>query len=488
MRRLSSFTIIMCLLSVISACSSVMDKMEAQTPPNIVFILLDDWGWQDAAFMGSEYYLTPNMDKLASQSYKFTQAYSSSPNCAPTRAALYSGQYPQRTGIYTVKSSERGHSIARRIVPTPNNTVLPDKVDTIAERLQSVGYKTAFIGKWHMGEGANGGPLTQGFDINIAGNHTGTPRSYFSPYKNEELTNGPKGEYLPDRLSAEAVKFIKSAKEQPFFLMLSHYAVHSPIKAPLETVKKHLPRQGNQYQNNPTYAAMLEHSDKSVARVLETLEKHGLDENTWVILTSDNGGFSKATQAPDLRGTKGMLYEGGVRVPLLIKAPKQAVGKVIDEPVSTLDFYPSLLAMTGKQIAKTQPLDGLNILPLLTEQKLDRDALFFHFPAYLQSTRQSGSWRTTPASVIRMGDYKLIEFFEYGQLELYNIKNDLKETHNLALEQPDVTAKLYRKLKHWQKTSQAPIPNQLNPDFDNKYLLPRKSYITWQDVQAKLSE
>lgn len=479
---------LMCSLSLISACSSVADNTKIHAPPNIVFILLDDWGWQDATFMGSEYYLTPNMDKLASQSYKFTNAYSSSPNCAPTRAALYSGQYPQRTGIYTVKSSERGDSRARRIIPTPNQTILPDNVDTIAERLQSAGYKTAFIGKWHMGEGTNGGPLTQGFDINIAGNHTGTPRSYFSPYKNEELADGPKGEYLPDRLSSEAVNFIKSNKDQAFFLMLSHYAVHSPIKAPMETVRKHLPRKGNQYQNNPTYAAMLEHSDNSVARVLEALEEHGLDDNTWVILTSDNGGFSKATQAPDLRGTKGMLYEGGIRVPLLIKSPKQSVGKVIDTPVSTLDFYPSMLAMTGKQIAKTQPLDGANILPVLSNQTIDRDALYFHFPAYLQSTKQAGSWRTTPASMIRTGDYKLIEFFEYGQLELYNINKDLKETRNLALEQPDVTAKLYQKLKRWQQENKAPIPNQLNPDFDNKYLLPRSSYVTWQDVQAKLAE
>lgn len=488
MKPLVTSILLLCSLTVITACNSVADKTDKQTSPNIVFILLDDWGWQDAAFMGSEYYLTPNMDKLASQSYKFTQAYSSSPNCAPTRAALYSGQYPQRTGIYTVKSAERGHSEARRVIPIPNNTILPDTVDTIAERLRSAGYKTAFMGKWHMGEGDKGGPLTQGFDINIAGNHTGTPRSYFSPYKNEELSDGPKGEYLPDRLSAEAVNFIKSNKEQPFFLMLSHYAVHSPIKAPLETVKKHLPRKGNKFQNNPTYAAMLEHSDKSVARVLKALKENGLEDNTWVILTSDNGGYSKATQTPDLRGTKGMLYEGGIRVPLLIKAPNQSKGKVINEPVSTLDFYPSMLAMTGKKITKTQPLDGLNILPLLSEQNIERDALFFHFPAYLQSTKQAGNWRTTPASMVRMGDYKLIEFFEYGQLELYNIKDDLKETRNLALEEPAVTAKLYQKLKRWQKTNQAPIPNKLNSEFDNKYLLPRTSYVTWQDVKAKLDK
>ena len=488
MKKQTLGIILMCTMVLTSACSSISKNKKVTKAPNIIFILLDDWGWQDAAFMGSKYYLTPHMDELAKQSYTFTQAYSSSPNCAPTRAALNSGLRPQKTGIYTVKSSARGKAEQRRIIPTANQTVLKDEVITLAESLKSNGYQTAFIGKWHLGEGEHGGPLTQGFDINIAGNQTGTPKSYFSPFKNPELVDGPNGEYLPDRLSQEAVKFIESNHSKPFFLMLSHYAVHSPIKAPKATVSKHLDRQGDEYHNNPTYAAMLEHTDNSVQRVLDALKTQGLEDNTWVILTSDNGGYDKATQAPELRGSKGMLYEGGLRVPLLIKMPSQSTQTIINEPVSTLDFYPTLLNIANGSAPLQQPLDGKTLLPLLNNQSINREALYFHFPAYLQSTKQKQIWRTTPASMIRMGDYKLIEFFEYGQLELYNIKKDLKETKNLALLEPKRTAKLYLKLKQWQQTSKAPIPTQLNPKFDEKYLLPRQSYVTWQDIQTKLTK
>jgi len=465
-------------------------KNTAIKQPNIVFIMLDDWGWQDAAFMGSKYYKTPNMDALAQTSYRFNQAYSASPNCAPTRAALMSGQYSQRTGIHTVKSSARGDAKKRRLIPTPNKITLADEVITLAESMQQSGYHTAFMGKWHLGAGDEGGPLVQGFDVNVAGNHTGTPKSYFSPYKNSTIKNGPKGEYLPDRLSIEATEYIKSDKgDKPFFLFLSHYAVHTPMKAPKETIAKHKNRKGDKHHKNPIYAAMIEHSDNSVGNILKTLKEQGLDDNTWVFLTSDNGGHEGVTQAPELRGAKGMLYEGGLRVPLLVKAPKQSKQVVIEEPVSTLDFYPTLVKLANGQLPTNQAVDGDNILPLMSAEAFDREAIYFHFPAYLQGKKSANTlWRATPSSMIRMGDYKLIEYFEYGQLELYNIADDLKETTNLALAQPQVTAKLYKNLVNWRKSTQAPVPTELNEKFSKKYELPAKSYVTWQQVQAKLAK
>jgi len=472
-----------------SVQAAELKKATPPPPANIVFIMLDDWGWQDAAFMGSDYYLTPNIDKLAKTSYRFNQAYSASPNCAPTRAAFMSGQYSQRTGIFTVKSAARGKSQQRRLVPPTNNTVLADNVITLAESLKHAGYETAFMGKWHLGAGNKGGPLKQGFDVNIAGNHTGTPKSYFSPFKNTTIKDGPKGEYLPDRLSKEAANYIKADHDKPFFLFLSHYAVHTPMKAPQSTIDKHKYRQGNKYQNNPIYAAMIEHSDNSVANVLKALEEKGIADNTWVILTSDNGGHHGITQAPDLRGAKGMFYEGGLRVPLLIKAPKQHQQVVIEEPVSTLDFYPTLLAIAQEPLPTSQVLDGDNILPLLANEPFQREAMYFHFPAYLEGGRHNKAlWRNTPSSMIRMGDYKLIEYFEYGQLELYNLVNDLKENTNLALIEPLVTAKLYKKLQTWRKSTDAPVPTVLNLEFNKKHQLKRNSYVTWQQVQRLLHQ
>ena len=476
------------ITSVASHAQAITEVSNHAKQPNIVFIMLDDWGWQDSGFMGSNYYKTPNIDKLSKTSYRFNQAYSASPNCAPTRAAFMSGQYSQRTGIHTVADSARGPAKKRRLIPTSNITVLADDVITLAESLQKSGYQTAFMGKWHLGSGEYGGPLKQGFNVNIAGNHSGAPKSYFSPYKNSTIKDGPKGEYLPDRLSIEASNYIKSDHDKPFFLFLSHYAVHTPMKAPKKTVAKYKDTKGDNYHNNPIYAAMIEHSDKSIGHVLKALEEKGITDNTWVILTSDNGGYGGVTQAPDLRGAKGMLYEGGIRVPLLIKAPKQQQQVVIETPVSTLDFYPTFVAMAKGKLPATQAVDGDNILPLLTQEPFNRDAMYFHFPAYLQTNKKkNGIWRATPSSMIRMGDYKLIEYFEYGQLELYNIDKDLKESNNLALAEPNVTATLYKQLQQWRKNTKAPVPTDLNPKFESKYKLSPESYVTWQQVQKKLN-
>eukprot|EP00913_Durusdinium_trenchii_P023415 g21993.t1 len=404
--------------------------------PNIVFLLIDDMGWKDVGFMGSRYYQTPNIDRLARQGMVFHSAYTCGPNCAPTRACLMSGQYSPRHGIYTVGSAERGHAQLRRLIPIRNQTVLDDNVVTIAESLKAAGYVTATMGKWHLGPD----PTTQGFDVNVAGNKSGSPRGgYFSPYRNPQLKDGPKQEYLTDRLTDEAVKFLKSNREKPFFLYLPHYAVHTPIQGKPALIEKYRDRKPHNGQSNPTYAAMVDSVDQSVGRILDTLDELKLTENTIVIFSSDNGGYGPATSMTPLRGSKGMLYEGGVRVPTVVRWPeKVSAGSRCDVPVITVDFYPTLLELTGTALPKNQVLDGESLVPLLTQTgSLKRDAIFWHFPAYLQAYRGiNRPFRTRPAGAIRHGKYKLIEFFEDGRLELYDLENDISEQNNLAESQP----------------------------------------------------
>ncbi|MBT5186581.1 MAG: sulfatase, partial [Kordiimonadaceae bacterium] len=294
-------------------------NVQAADKPNIIFFLIDDWGWQDVGFMGSTYYDTPVMDALATDGIRFDNAYSAAPNCAPTRAALMSSQYSPRTGVYTVGTPERGNTHERRLIPTINKTVLDMPIVTMAESIKAAGYNTAFMGKWHLGDGKEGGPLMQGYDINIGGNYSGTPMGgYFPPYENETISDGPEGEYLTDRLTQEAISYIhEQSADKPFYLQLSHYAVHTPIQAPEKTTAKYKNRQSDAYHSNPVYGAMIDHVDQGIGRILQALKNKGFDENTVVILTSDNGGHGPTTQAPDLRGAKGTPYEGGNRVPMV---------------------------------------------------------------------------------------------------------------------------------------------------------------------------
>jgi len=457
--------------------------------PNIVFILIDDWGWQDVGFMGSTYYDTPNMDALAKQSIRFDHGYSSAPNCAPTRAALMSGQYAPRTGIYTVGDPARGKTEQRKLIPINNNTVLSNSVVTMAQSIKSAGYNTAFMGKWHLGKGTNGGPLVQGFDINIGGNESGAPQGgYFAPYNNPDMTQGPDGEYMTDRLTREAIRYIEQqSKDKPFFLYLSHYAVHTPIQAPKDTTAKYEKRQGDEFHHNAKYGAMVDHVDQGVGKILATLKTKGFDDNTLIVLTSDNGGHGPVTQAPDLRGFKGSPYEGGNRVPLLIRMPgHKGAGRITNVAVNSIDFYPTLVEMADAKMPEGQISDGESLVPILNGgNALQRDALFYHFPAYLQpKSNNKGVWRARPFGAIRMGDYKLIEFFEYGQLELYNLVEDSKESKNLALEKPQITAKLLKRMQTWRTETNAPIPTKLNPEYNKKYA--PKNYITWQEVKSLL--
>jgi len=451
------------------AANSIRKSDAAARRPNFVFILIDDLGYKDVGFMGSTYYETPNIDRLAAQGVVFTSAYTNGPNCAPSRASIMSGQYSPRHGVYTVGSSERGNTRFRKLIPTPNKTTLGSEVVTIAEALKPAGYVTASIGKWHLGKDDKHSPQGQGFDLNIAGNRAGSTRSHFSPYHLENLPDGPKGEYLTDRLTTEALSFIEQNKDRPFFLYLPHYAVHTPIQAKGKLIDKYKSKEPSGGQNDPTYAAMIESTDRGVGQIMNKLDELGLTNNTVVFFFSDNGGVFGITSMQPLRGGKGMLYEAGVRVPLIVRLPGAGdAAAVCDVPVIGIDFYPTILEMAHVPKPKGHVLDGESILPLLTGAKnLERQAIFWHFPAYLQANYGwKQTWRTTPAAAVRSGPWKLIEFFEDGKLELYNLKDDISENNNLAGKMPARTTQMHELLKSWRRSVNAPVPVKLNPQYD----------------------
>jgi len=448
-------------------CRAQPERIEAEPVPekklNFVFIIIDDLGWRDIGLMGRArglgeprvYYETPNIDKLAGQGVVFASAYSNAPNCAPTRACLMSGQYTPRHGVYTVGTSERGKANMRKLIPTPNKTTLDSKVVTIAEALKPGGYTSACIGKWHLGTKEPFRQEDQGFDVVYARSR----RSHFTT----------DGEYLTDRLTDEATKFIEANKDRPFFLYLAHHAVHTPIQAKKELIEKYKTKEPSGGHNNPAYAAMIESVDQSVGRVMDKLDELGLIENTVVFFFSDNGGHANMTSMAPLRGSKGMLYEGGIRVPMIVRWPGVArVRSVCDAPVIGIDFYPTILEMAGVPRPAGHVLDGMSIVPLLKGKgKFKRNAIFWHFPAYLEPyNEKQRPWRTTPAGAVRQWDWKLIEFFEDGKLELYNLKKDIGEKDNLAEKMPDKAKELHQLLVDWRKSVDAPVPTERNPKYD----------------------
>lgn len=448
------------------------DRPEDRTL-NVVFILIDDLGWKDLGCYGSTYYQTPSIDRLAAEGMRFTDGYAACNVCSPTRAAILTGKYPARLLLTQWLPSGRWSRTQHKLREGRYLSNLPLEEVTIAETLREAGYRTAFLGKWHLGTETYYYPEHQGFDVNIAGRDYGAPGSYFYPFKGnwtipttgqtlhkDSPLPGKDGDYLVDRLAEEAVRFIRENSDTPFFLMLSHYAVHTPLQGKPDKVARYEAVPPEQQQGKPAYAAMVESVDESVGRVMRTLRELDLEQRTLVIFTSDNGGFARATDNSPLRANKGSNYEGGIRVPVIIKWPGQAQpGSVSHEPVISTDYYPTILAATGQDLQPHQHRDGRSLVPVLTGAgSLDRDALYWHYPHYNQHPQSS------PSGVIRAGDWKLIESFETGELSLYNLADDVGETRDLSKRQPAQAARLAGKLRAWRDTVGAD-PATLNPEY-----------------------
>ncbi len=436
--------------------------------PNIVFILIDDLGWADLGCCGSRYYETPRIDRLARQGMRFTDAYAACPACSPTRASILTGKYPARLHLTDWIPGWTPPN-PRLLIPDWRK-YLPREEVTIAEVLDSAGYATAAVGKWHLG-GPPYFPEHQGFDLNVAGSNAGAPASYFHPYGGRpRLPGGKPGEYLTDRLTDEAVAFINARRDAPFFLYFCHYAVHTPIQAKKEMVAKYQGKPGADGQASPVYAAMVESVDESVGRILDTLDQLDLADRAVVILFSDNGGLLRptATSNAPLRSGKGFPFEGGVRVPLIVRWPGVVPpGNVCREPVTSVDFYPTLLAITGLEgdPRHNANVDGVSLLPLLNQDGAPaRDAVYWHYPHY----NPIGGY---PYGAIRQGAWKLIEFYEDMHVELYNLEDDLGETADLAAEKPDLAATLRAKLHQWRTEVGAQMP-RANADYQPENLPP----------------
>ena len=442
--------------------------------PNIVLVLIDDYGWADTGCYGSTYHRTPNIDALAARGMRFTDAYAAAPVCSPTRAALMTGKHPARLRI-TDWLPGRGDMPAQKLARPIIQQVLPLAETTLAEALKQAGYATASIGKWHLG-GKGFEPQRQGFDLNLTGDHTGTPLSYFAPYQRDGrfmpgLETAPAGEYLPDRLADEAERFIEQNNDKPFFLYLPHYSVHIPMKAKAELIAKYraLPKPASG-QNNPVYAAMIESMDDSIGRLTRKLEQLGLSDDTVFIFTADNGGLATpegldtpATTNAPLRAGKGYLYEGGIRVPLIVTWPKRIkAGSVNRTPVYSADLFATAVEIAG--LKNTTGVDALSLLPLLTGRgSFKRDALYWHYPHYSNQSINGGHL-DQPGAAIRQGDYKLIEFFQDNHVELYDLKRDLGEQNDLAKSRPQQSKQLRQKLAVWRQAVNAQIMTP-NPNY-----------------------
>ena len=459
---------ILLIVFLASSCKSSVGSYE-EDKPNIILFYADDLGWTDLSLQGSDFYETPAIDRIAKEGIRFTHAYANASNCAPSRACLVTGLYTPRHGIYTVNNSDRGNAGNRKLVPVKNTTVLDRKFQTLPESLRENGYATCIAGKWHL----SSDPVPYGFDENFGGYERGHPNSYFSPYNNPALTDGTPGEHLPGRLSTEVSNWIKKNADTPFFVYLPFYSVHTPIQARQDLVDKYVGKTPGQVHDHVKYAAMIEAMDQAVAKILGAVEELGLSENTMVIFTSDNGPNGGVSLAKPLRGTKGMYYEGGIRVPFYVKWPKTILpGRISSEPITGMDIFPTLLDVIKS--AERPGLDGESLLPLLKGAKrLGERELYWHFPAYLQTGKNNRAyheahtpgWRATPCSVIRDGDWKLIEYFESGEQELFNLKNDPGERKDLSDIEIKKREELYAKLSRWREDTNAPVPTEINPGY-----------------------
>ncbi len=442
--------------------------------PNLLFIYLDDFGWRDTSYMGSDFFETPHLDRLAAAGMQFTHAYSAAANCAPARASLLSGQYTPRHEVFNVGVGPRGKAEHRKLLHIPGVATLPQEIETWAERLREAGYRTAAMGKWHL----SGDPLPYGFDVNVGGTHAGgPPRGYYPPHPGAPgLQDAPEEEYLPDTLNRKAREFIRENRDRPWMLYLSHFAVHTPIQAKRELVEKYEAKPPGQLHHHVAMATMIEAVDQGVGRLLSELDELGLTERTAILFFSDNGGYGPATSMDPLRGYKGTYYEGGIRVPFFIHWPGRVEGGQVNAtPITGVDLYPTLCEMAGISPPQGHILDGRSLVPLFTGEADPRDwakrPLFWHFPAYLQSyARIDGQrdplFRARPCSVVRKGDWKLIEYFEDGDFELFNLSTDVGEADNLAERRPDKWEELSELLRSWREDIGAPVPTEPNPEYD----------------------
>jgi len=478
------FLPVLLVVCLAGSTTSVRATDESPSPtPNIVYFLVDDLGWTDLGCYGSTFYETPNIDRLAASGMRFTSAYAACPVCSPTRASILTGRYPVRTSItdfISPSGNNQPDNWKRKtpLLPAPYSDRLQHSEVTIAEHLKSHGYATFFAGKWHLGpEGFF--PEDQGFDFNLGGIERGGPyggKRYFSPYGNSRLSDGPDGEHLPDRLATETVRFIEQHQEQPFLAYLSFYSVHTPLIAREDLVEKYKSkreamglsaewgvegqRKVRLVQEHAVYAGMVEAMDAAVGKVLSALDRLHLTDRTVVVFMSDNGGLSTSEGHPTsnlpLRGGKGWMYEGGIREPMIVRAPSVTQsGEVCDEPVTSTDFFPTLLELVGLPLAPELHLDGESFVPLLRGKSRERDPLFWHYPHY-------GNQGGAPTGCIRDGDWKLIEFYEDGHVELYNIAKDISESQDVSGQYPDIAKSMKAQLARWREETHAVMPAE-NP-------------------------
>ena len=472
-RRMS----ILLTITILVHCFTSPPSANAQM--NVVFILVDDWGYADAGIQGSDFFETPNIDRFSRQGLRFTQAYAAAPVCSPTRAAIMTGKFPARLDM-TIwhEGAARERPSKRMLVEAQAEPNLPLAEVTLAELFKQKNYATAHVGKWHLGRAAFY-PEAQGFDVNVGGTYWGAPATFFHPYRgpwsktDPELRyvpvgTGKPGDYLTDKLTDHALQFIDQQQSNPFFLSLWFHTVHTPIEGKPKLVQHFQAKKPGKIHNHSEYAAMVASLDQNVGRVLQRLDELKLADNTVVILTSDNGGLdipnSKTNRIPPTRNApfrsgKGTLYEGGIRVPLMIRWPGVTkAGSECKEIVSSQDFYATLAEAAGHRTADLPKHDGQNLGPLLNDpkQRLARRTLYWHYPHYYP--------RMTPASAVRDGDWKLIHYYEDDRLELYNLANDPGETSNLATALPARTQALQAKLNTWRQETNAKAPTA-NPDW-----------------------
>ncbi|MHB8899688.1 MAG: sulfatase [Thermoguttaceae bacterium] len=464
------------LLGTALAGSLGASQPAAAKPWNIVLLLADDLGWADLGCYGADLHQTPNLDQLARQSLRFTDAYAAAPVCSPTRASILTGKTPARLHITIWREASANPPLKRKMLPPVTVGNLAHEEVTLAEVLHDAGYYTAHVGKWHLGD-ADYYPETQGFDCNIGGTHWGAPATFFYPYSGSgtfgsefryvpHLELGQPGEYLTDRLTSEAIRLVEQVRDRPFFLNMCWHAVHTPIEAPEPIVDRYRQKLHPQFHHqNAAYAAMVDNLDSNVGRLLARIEELGLADRTVVLFTSDNGGYINeyqgrpVTSNAPLRSGKGSLYEGGVRVPLLIRWPGVTpAGATCRTPVSTIDFYPTLLEITGLQgnAGHNAKVDGRSLVPLLKKPDAawQRDTLYWHYPHYYPTT--------TPASSVRQGDWKLLHYYEDDRVELYNLAEDPRESSDLAAAEPERAAALRKQLDDILRSvdAQSAAPNR----------------------------